>query len=135
MPDKHDRSIARDEMTKSLIELLEDSFPDESKNIKSVLDDRFKNGYREQILATGKGVMAEKTDDIREITVETDILKRTHGSALFTRGETQALVVTTLGSKSDEMIVDSMDEDYKNPKVFIDNFHPIRLVRLVLAYW
>ena len=124
MPDKHDRSIARDEMTKSLIELLEDSFPDESKNIKSVLDDRFKNGYREQILATGKRSDGRKTDDIREITVETDILKRTHGSALFTRGETQALVVTTLGSKSDEMIVDSMDEDYKKSYYLHYNFPP-----------
>ena len=124
MPDKLDRSIARDEMTKSLIESLEDSFPDESKNIKSVLDDRFKNGYREQILATGKRSDGRKTDDIREITVETDILKRTHGSALFTRGETQALVVTTLGSKSDEMIVDSMDEDYKKSYYLHYNFPP-----------
>ena len=124
MPDKLDRSIARDEMTKSLIELLEDSFPDESKNIKSVLDDRFKNGYREQILTTGKRSDGRKTDDIREITVETDILKRTHGSALFTRGETQALVVTTLGSKSDEMMVDSMDEDYKKSYYLHYNFPP-----------
>ena len=124
IPDKHDRSVARDEMTKSLIEYLEDSFPDEAKNIKSVLDDRFKNGYREQILATGKRSDGRKTDDIREITIETDILKRTHGSALFTRGETQALVVTTLGSKSDEMIVDSMDEDYKKSYYLHYNFPP-----------
>ena len=124
IPDKHDRSVARDEMTKSLIEYLEDSFPDEAKNIKSVLDDRFKNGYREQILATGKRSDGRKTDDIRQITIETDILKRTHGSALFTRGETQALVVTTLGSKSDEMIVDSMDEDYKKSYYLHYNFPP-----------
>ena len=124
IPDKHDRSVARDEMTKSLIEYLEDSFPDEAKNIKSVLDDRFKNGYREQILTTGKRSDGRKTDDIRQITIETDILKRTHGSALFTRGETQALVVTTLGSKSDEMIVDSMDEDYKKSYYLHYNFPP-----------
>ena len=124
IPDKHDRTVARDEMTKSLIEYLEDSFPDEAKNIKSVLDDRFKNGYREQILTTGKRSDGRKTDDIRQITIETDILKRTHGSALFTRGETQALVVTTLGSKSDEMIVDSMDEDYKKSYYLHYNFPP-----------
>ncbi len=124
IPDKHDRSVARDEMTKSLIEYLEDSFPDEAKNIKSVLDERFKNGYREQILTTGKRSDGRKTDDIRQITIETDILKRTHGSALFTRGETQALVVTTLGSKSDEMIVDSMDEDYKKSYYLHYNFPP-----------
>ena len=56
-----------------------DERKNESKNIKSVLDDRFKNGYREQILATGKRSDGRKTDDIREITVETDILMRTHG--------------------------------------------------------
>ena len=64
------------------------------------------------------------TTDIREISVETGILPRTHGSALFTRGETQALVVTTLGSKSDEMIIDSMDEDYKKSYYLHYNFPP-----------
>ena len=122
--DKHDRSAAKDEMTTSLLESLEESFPDNSKNIKSVLDDRFKDGFREQILATGKRSDGRKTDDIREITVEPDILKRTHGSALFTRGETQALVVTTLGSKRDEMIIDSMNDDYKKSYYLHYNFPP-----------
>jgi len=122
--DKHDRSTAKEEMTVSLLESLEESFPDSSKNIKSVLDDRFKDGFREQILATGKRSDGRKTTDIREITVEPDILKRTHGSALFTRGETQALVVTTLGSKRDEMIIDSMDEDYKKSYYLHYNFPP-----------
>ena len=122
--DKHDRSIAKEEMTVSLLESLEESFPDSSKNIKSVLDDFFKDGFREQILATGKRSDGRKTTDIREITVEPDILKRTHGSALFTRGETQALVVTTLGSKRDEMIIDSMDEDYKKSYYLHYNFPP-----------
>ena len=122
--DKHDRSTAKEEMTVSLLESLEKSFPDSSKNIKSVLDDFFKDGFREQILATGKRSDGRKTTDIREITVEPDILKRTHGSALFTRGETQALVVTTLGSKRDEMIIDSMDEDYKKSYYLHYNFPP-----------
>ena len=122
--DKHDRSTAKEEMIVSLIESLEESFPDSSKNIKSVLDDLFKDGFREQILATGKRSDGRKTTDIREITVEPDILKRTHGSALFTRGETQALVVTTLGSKRDEMIIDSMDEDYKKSYYLHYNFPP-----------
>ncbi len=122
--DKHDRSTAKEEMTVSLLESLEESFPDSSKNIKSVLDDRFKDGFREQILATGKRSDGRKTTDIREITIEPDILKRTHGSALFTRGETQALVVTTLGSKRDEMIIDSMDEDYKKSYYLHYNFPP-----------
>jgi polyribonucleotide nucleotidyltransferase len=122
--DKHKRSIAKDEMTKGLLESFEESFPDRSKSIKGILDDRFKAGFREQILATGKRSDGRSTDDIREITVEPDILKRTHGSALFTRGETQALVVTTLGSKRDEMIIDSMNDDYKKSYYLHYNFPP-----------
>jgi len=53
-----------------------------------------------------------------------DILPRTHGSALFTRGETQALVITTLGSKRDEMIIDTADEDYKKSYYLHYNFPP-----------
>ncbi len=122
--DKKKRSIAKDKMTQSLLESLEESFPDSSKSIKSLLDDRFKAAFREQILATGKRSDGRSTDDIREITVEPDILKRTHGSALFTRGETQALVVTTLGSKRDEMIIDSMNDDYKKSYYLHYNFPP-----------
>jgi polyribonucleotide nucleotidyltransferase len=122
--DKKKRSVAKDKMIVSLLESLEESFPDSSKSIKSILDDRFKAGFREQILATGKRSDGRNTDDIREITVEPDILKRTHGSALFTRGETQALVVTTLGSKRDEMIIDSMNDDYKKSYYLHYNFPP-----------
>ena len=124
MSNKHERSNAKDELTDSLLESLEESFPDESKDIKDIVDDRFKVGFREQILATGKRSDGRKTDDIRKITVEPDVLKRTHGSALFTRGETQALVITTLGSKSDEMIIDTMNDDYKKSYYLHYNFPP-----------
>jgi polyribonucleotide nucleotidyltransferase len=122
--DKHERSDAKNVMVDSVISSLEDKFPDDSKDIKSIIDDHFKIGFREQILATGLRSDGRKTDDIRKITVEPDILKRTHGSALFTRGETQALVVTTLGSKRDEQIIDSMNDDYKKSFYLHYNFPP-----------
>ncbi len=122
--DKIERSNAKDDLTNSLLESLDESFPENSKEIKSILDDRFKAGFREQILSSGKRSDGRKTDQIREITVEPDVLKRTHGSALFTRGETQALVVTTLGSKSDEMIIDTMNDDYKKSYYLHYNFPP-----------
>jgi len=122
--DKNERSDAKDELINETLSHLEDSFPDQQKMIKSILDDNFKNEFREQILSTGNRSDGRSTTDIREITVETGILPRTHGSALFTRGETQALVVTTLGSKSDEMIMDSMDEDYKKSYYMHYNFPP-----------
>ena len=122
--DKIERSNAKDDLTNSLLESLDESFPENSKEIKSILDDRFKAGFREQILSSGKRSDGRKTDQIRKITVEPDVLKRTHGSALFTRGETQALVVTTLGSKSDEMIIDTMNDDYKKSYYLHYNFPP-----------
>jgi len=122
--DKHKRSDAKSSMTESILSLIEETFPDNAKDVKSIIDDHFKAGFREQILSSGVRSDGRKTDDIRKITVEPDVLKRTHGSALFTRGETQALVVTTLGSKRDEAIVDSMDEDYKKSFYLHYNFPP-----------
>ena len=122
--DKHERSTAKDSMVNAIIELLDDTFPDEGKSIKSVINDRFKSAFREQVLATGKRSDGRSTTDIRDITIDPNILERTHGSALFTRGETQALVVTTLGSKSSEQIVDSMDDDYKKNYYLHYNFPP-----------
>ena len=122
--DKKERSSAKDEMVSSILDSLEESYPSEGKTIKSLIDDRFKEGFREQILATGKRSDGRSTTDIRPISIDTDILTRTHGSALFTRGETQALVVTTLGSKRDEMIIDSADEDYKKSYYLHYNFPP-----------
>ena len=122
--DKKERSDAKDNLITETLSSLEETFPDHQKMIKSILDDKFKDAFREQILSTGNRSDGRSTTDIREITVETGILPRTHGSALFTRGETQALVVTTLGSKSDEMIMDSMDEDYKKSYYMHYNFPP-----------
>jgi len=122
--DKHERSNSRSDMVKSVLEACETDYPDHSNEIKEIIDQKFKTAFREQILLTGKRSDGRNTDDIRKITVEPDILKRTHGSALFTRGETQALVVTTLGSKRDEMIVDSMDDDYKKSYYLHYNFPP-----------
>ncbi len=122
--DKKERSDAKDNMVTNILESMENDFPEEEKNIRSLIDERFKHAFREQVLATGTRSDGRSTTDIREITVEPDILPRTHGSALFTRGETQALVVTTLGSKRDEMIVDSMDEDFKKAYYMHYNFPP-----------
>ena len=122
--DKKDRSNAKDELTKEILDSMEEDFPDDQKSIKSFIDDKFKSAFREQVLSTGVRSDGRSTTDIRDIAIDPNILSRTHGSVLFTRGETQALVVTTLGSKSDEMIVDSMDEDYKKSYYLHYNFPP-----------
>ncbi len=122
--DKTERTIAKSSITKQIIGDLIDKYPESEKTIESIIDDAFKHQFREAILEKGIRSDGRKTTDIREITIEPDILKRTHGSALFTRGETQALVVTTLGSKRDEAIIDSMDEDYKKSYYLHYNFPP-----------
>ena len=122
--DKLERDSKKSGMVDNILSSLEEEFPDQEKEIRSILDDRFKESMREMILADGIRSDGRGTKDIRDITIDPSILKRVHGSALFTRGETQALVVTTLGSKSDEMIIDSMDEDYKKNYYLHYNFPP-----------
>ena len=79
---------------------------------------------RGNILATGKRIDGRTTVDIRPITCEVGVLPRTHGSALFTRGETQAIVVTTLGTGQDEQIIDAIEGEYRESFMLHYNFPP-----------
>ena len=79
---------------------------------------------RTAVLKTKKRVDGRGTSDIRPIICETDILTRTHGSALFTRGETQAIVATTLGSGRDEQIIDAIEGEFKDAFMLHYNFPP-----------
>ncbi len=79
---------------------------------------------RGSILKTGKRIDGRGTRDVRQILGEVGVLPRTHGSALFTRGETQALVTTTLGTGQDEQIIDALDGDYRQHFMLHYNFPP-----------
>jgi polyribonucleotide nucleotidyltransferase len=79
---------------------------------------------RNMILEDGKRVDGRDLTTIRPIVCETGILPRTHGSALFTRGETQALVVTTLGTSQDEQIIDALEGEYRERFMLHYNFPP-----------
>ncbi len=79
---------------------------------------------RGSILKTGKRIDGRDTKTVRPIVSEVGILPRTHGSALFTRGETQALVVATLGTGSDEQIIDSLEGESKSRFMLHYNFPP-----------
>jgi polyribonucleotide nucleotidyltransferase len=92
--------------------LLQD--PEREREIKTSFDELKKNIFRQQIVQDKRRIDGRGLKDIRPITCEIEILPRTHGSALFTRGETQALVITTLGTTSDEQKIDAlMGEHYK----------------------
>jgi polyribonucleotide nucleotidyltransferase len=79
---------------------------------------------RSSILSGENRIDGRDPQTIRPITVETGVLPRTHGSALFTRGETQALVVTTLGTQRDAQIIDAIEGERKEPFIFHYNFPP-----------
>ncbi|MEZ5462479.1 polyribonucleotide nucleotidyltransferase [Dokdonella sp.] len=79
---------------------------------------------RASVLATKKRIDGRNLDDVRAITIRTGVLPRTHGSALFTRGETQALVTVTLGTGRDAQIIDAVEGESKDPFLFHYNFPP-----------
>jgi len=79
---------------------------------------------RGNIIETEQRIDGRKLSEVRQITCEVGVLPRTHGSALFTRGETQALVVTTLGTGEDEQYVDSLEGTYKQSFLLHYNFPP-----------
>jgi len=92
--------------------------------VPGVFKDLEKDIVRGNILKTKKRIDGRGTSDIRPITCEVGILPRAHGSALFTRGETQALVVTTLGTGQDEQIVDALEGEYREHFLLHYNFPP-----------
>jgi polyribonucleotide nucleotidyltransferase len=81
--------------------------------IYAALDEVKSDTLRDDVLNNSIRIDGRKPEDIRQISCEVSFLPKTHGSSLFTRGETQALVVTTLGTGQDEQIIDSLDGEYK----------------------
>ena len=92
------------------------------KKIDEIMHDIQSKDMREMILKEGVRLDGRTTKDIRDITCEIAVLPRTHGSALFTRGETQSLTTATLGTKSDEQIIDGLKEDFKKRFILHYNF-------------
>ena len=92
--------------------------------VAAALDKLKKKTVRSRILAGEPRIDGRDTKTVRNISIKTGVLPRTHGSALFTRGETQALVITTLGTERDAQIVDALDRSYREPFMLHYNFPP-----------
>jgi len=104
-----------DKYKDSIVSKLIDDYPDDEGFIKSYIEDKVSANLRMNALKLNVRADGRDTKTVREINIETSILARAHGSALFTRGETQALAVTTLGGKRDEQMLDNIDGlTYKN---------------------
>ena len=105
---KDDRSKANAAIAEEVKTALTEKFPEQEDPIKQILHDIEKVEMREMILAKKKRLDGRGLADIRPIAIELGILPRAHGSALFTRGETQSLTTVTLGTKLDEQMVDGL---------------------------
>ena len=117
-------NAARDRVRK---ELTADQSLDEglvADTLGDILKALEKDIVRKDILKTGQRIDSRDTKTVRQISVEVGSLPRTHGSALFTRGETQAIVVTTLGTGQDEQINAGLAEDYREHFMLHYNFPP-----------
>jgi polyribonucleotide nucleotidyltransferase len=98
------------EMIAEIKESLAEKYEEEKRRvINQIIDDLVKKSVREQIIKKGKRPDGRKADEIRPIEIEVGLLPRTHGSAMFKRGQTQALTVTTLGSPSLEQLIENME--------------------------
>jgi polyribonucleotide nucleotidyltransferase len=101
-----------------------DASPDARRHVHNLLFDLEARIVREQILSGEPRIDGRDTRTVRPISIRTGVLPRTHGSALFTRGETQAIVVATLGTARDEQIVDALMGEYRDRFMFHYNMPP-----------
>ncbi|MBT8357404.1 MAG: polyribonucleotide nucleotidyltransferase [Deltaproteobacteria bacterium] len=123
-PDKITRVATLRAVKADIFESLGEEYADRRQEVYEILSDMQKNICRDLILKDGRRIDNRKFDEIRPITCETGILPRPHGSALFTRGETQVMGVLTLGSGRDEQRVETLYGEELRPFMLHYNFPP-----------
>jgi len=125
--DKQDRYTLLSKVRQEIVDKVAD---DEGKDgftvdaVKGAIGKLEKKTVRERIISGEPRIDGRNTSTVRPITIRTGVLPRAHGSALFTRGETQALVVTTLGTERDAQLIDSLSGSYKEQFMLHYNFPP-----------
>ncbi len=121
---KQERQQKNKELKNEVLDALAEKYPERESEIKNILHDMEKELMRKRIIEEGKRLDGRTTTEVRPISIELGLLKMTHGSALFTRGETQSLMTLTLGTKADEQIIDGLQEEYKKRFLLHYNFPP-----------
>jgi polyribonucleotide nucleotidyltransferase len=132
--DKTAHAEAIKAIKEEICEVLAEKYPESEFKIGSIIKDIEKADMRRMILEEGRRMDGRGEDDIRPITCEVGVLPRTHGSALFTRGQTQALVTATLGTKMDEQRIEDLEGEsfksfmlhYNFPSYSVGEVRPIR---------
>ncbi|MDP3775680.1 MAG: polyribonucleotide nucleotidyltransferase [Gemmatimonadales bacterium] len=123
LPEKAERAQALSALSATVKQQLEAEFPDQGRLIGDLLEEAQYTSMRQQVLERGERVDGRDTETVRPIACEVGLLPRAHGSALFTRGQTQALVVATLGSVDDEQRIDNIDEPRETRKSFMMHYN------------
>lgn len=124
IPEKLERYKRIGEVKAEVVPQALAEFPDKQKDIKGAFEELKRNMFRGLVIHQERRIDGRGLKDIRPISCEVEVLPRTHGSALFTRGETQALVVTTLGTTSDEQRVDALIGEHFKKFMLHYNFPP-----------
>ncbi len=124
IPEKNNRTAAFRNLKSELFEELGEAYADQKGEVNGIFNDTLKKISRNIILKERRRIDNRKFDEIRAITCDIDVLPRPHGSALFTRGETQVLGVMTLGSGQDEQRVETLIGEEQRPFMLHYNFPP-----------
>ncbi len=124
IPEKLIRQDKLKAIRNALVEKLTATGDHPENAIRAIIENLEYKIVRSAILNDSKRIDGRALDSIRPISIRTGVLPRTHGSALFTRGETQALVVATLGTQRDAQIIDALSGEYKEPFMLHYNFPP-----------
>ena len=122
--EKHPRYDRFSEIKKEVVAELAGEFPEQEGDIKSAYEDLRYNTMRAQVLDDKRRVDGRDYKTVRPIAIEVGLLPRVHGSSLFTRGETQGIVTTTLGTRQDEQKIDGLIEEFYKPFILHYNFPP-----------
>ncbi len=123
--DKTERNATLATIFEKAIEKFEEKYPESETLLKNAFDDIVREIMRSMILQESVRIDGRIPDEIRPISCEVGVLPRTHGSALFTRGQTQSLGVTTLGTKLDERMIDDLEGTSYKSYMFDYNFPPL----------
>jgi polyribonucleotide nucleotidyltransferase len=121
--DKAGRAVAVAAVRAEIQEKLAEQFPEQVREISTELEDLEYHAMRGQVLETGERIDGRDTKTVRPIAVEVGLLPRVHGSSLFTRGQTQALVALTLGTADDEQRIDSIEVPGPSFKSFMLHYN------------
>jgi polyribonucleotide nucleotidyltransferase len=123
LSEKSERTQALSAIKSTITEQLAQEFPDKLREIVEVIEGIEYDTMRDRVLTAGERVDGRDLDTVRPITCEVGWLPRAHGSALFTRGQTQALATVTLGTTDDEQRIDSIDVAQETTKSFMLHYN------------